>query len=83
MGAVRLRDIGEVVEVGTSQLCNDYLNLGWALLATFAHGDTRHGKTLWYSLGWPRERGPSRHPAPAALDLSVVDPHEAGVEPPE
>jgi hypothetical protein len=73
VGAVRLRDIGEVVEVGASQRANEYLALGWILIATFTHNDNRHGRTLWYSLGWPRVHGEPRHPQTEPLHLSVVD----------
>jgi hypothetical protein len=73
VGSVRLREIGEIVEVGNAMRANEYLTLGWVLIATVAHGDTRHGKTLWYSLGWPRSQGKAPHPTPAALHLSVVE----------
>jgi hypothetical protein len=73
LGGVRLREIGEVVEVGASQRANEYLALGWVLLATFTHNDARHGRSMWYSLGWPRSQGEAVHPRTEALHLSVVD----------
>lgn len=80
--AVRLRDICEIVEVGTWQRANEYLRLGWTLLASFQHSDARHGKALWYSLGWPRSQGVPAHPMTEPLNLSVVDPGEV-LYPPE
>jgi hypothetical protein len=74
VGGVRLRDIREVVEVGASQRANEYLALGWILLATFTHNDARHGRAMWYSLGWPRNQGEAQHPQAEPLHLSVVDP---------
>jgi hypothetical protein len=73
VAAVRLRDIAEIVEVGTWQRANEYLRLGWVLLASFQHTDARHGKALWYSLGWARTLGPPTHPMTEPLTLSVVD----------